>query len=153
MHRCVLAAALLILASHDASAWGLTGHRVTAAIAEKYLTLESRAAIRDILGPSETLAEAASWPDFMRSSDDPFRKTKSPPFHFVTVPKGKKYSEVGAPTEGDAITGLQRFSEVLKNPASSLNNGARRCGSPFTSLAICTSRFTTVMVRTAAAMT
>ena len=121
-HIFVLAALASICACQHAAAWGLIGHRVTGAIAEKYLSLESRAAIRDILGPSEGLAERATWPDFMRSSDDPFWKDKSPPLHYVTVPKGKKYSEVGAPPEGDAVTGLQQFSEVLKNPAASIES-------------------------------
>ena len=110
-----------LLVCHDAWAWGLTGHRVTAAIGEKYLSFESRAAIREILEPGESLAEAANFPDFMRSSDDPFWKQQAGPFHFVTVPKGKTYAEVGPPPQGDAVTALKRFSDTLKNPTASLD--------------------------------
>jgi hypothetical protein len=122
MLRTILAAAISIYFCHGASAWGLIGHRVTAAISEKYLSAEARDAIRAILGPAEGLAEASTWPDFMRSSTDPFWKDKSPPFHFVTVPKGKTYAEVGAPPEGDAITALKRFSDVLKDNAASIDD-------------------------------
>ena len=102
----------------DAAAWGLTGHRVTAAIGDKYLSAEARAAVREILEPGESLAEAANFPDFMRASDDPFWK-QAGPFHFVTVPKGKTYVDVGPPPQGDAVTALKRFSDTIKNPAAS----------------------------------
>ena len=49
-----------------AAAWGQTGHRVTAAIAQAHLGPAARAEIADVLG-SETLVEASTWPDFMRS--------------------------------------------------------------------------------------
>jgi hypothetical protein len=120
MLRAILAAAISLGLCHGASAWGQIGHRVTGAIAEKYLSFEARAAIRDILGPSEGLAEASSWPDFMRSSKEPYWLDDSPPFHFVTVPKGKTYAQVGAPPEGDAVTALKKFAGALKKKTTSI---------------------------------
>jgi hypothetical protein len=114
-----IAVAVSIGVCPDATAWGLTGHRVTAAIADKYLSFEARAAIREILETGESLAEAANFPDFMRSSDDPFW-SKARPWHFVTVPKGKTYAEVRAPDGGDAFTALKSFSDTLKSQTSSL---------------------------------
>jgi hypothetical protein len=108
------------LVCHDAWAWGLTGHRVTAAIGDKYLSFEARAAIREILETGESLAEAANFPDFMRASDDPFW-AKARPWHFVTVPKGKTYAELPPPKDGDAVTALKGFSDTLKNPTTSLD--------------------------------
>jgi S1/P1 Nuclease len=102
----------------DGLAWGQTGHRVAAAIAERYLSLEARAAIADILEPAETLAEASTWPDFMRSSPQPFWQNTAPPFHYVTVPPGKTYAEVGAPAQGDAVTALATFKATLTNPVA-----------------------------------
>src|SRR5262249_38526455 len=96
-----VALAISIGVCPDAAAWSLPGHRVTAAIGEKYLSFEARAAIREILEPGESLAEAANFPDFMRSSDDPFWKEQAGAFHFVTVPRGKTYAEVGPPPQGD----------------------------------------------------
>src|SRR5262245_55219544 len=91
--RLLVATTLLLSWLPPAGAWGLTGHRVTGAIAERYLSFEARAAVRKILGGSEGLAEASTWPDFMRSSDEPFWHETASPYHFVTVPIGKTYSE------------------------------------------------------------
>lgn len=105
--------------SFNALAWGQTGHRVTGAIAEHYLTPSAQAAIDDIL-PDEDLAEAATYPDEMRSSPKPFWQNTAGPFHYVTIPVGKRYADVAAPLEGDAITALKRFRQDLKDPLSSL---------------------------------
>ncbi|GGB43739.1 endonuclease [Sphingomonas metalli] len=111
-----LAIAILgFLGSSPAMAWGKTGHRITGAIADHYLSSRARTEINHILG-TESLAEASNWPDFMRSSTDPFWQKTASPYHYVTVPKGKTYSEVGAPSEGDAVTALRRFSATLRNP-------------------------------------
>ena len=101
-----------------AAAWGQTGHRVTAAIAQAHLGPAARAEIADVLG-SETLVEASTWPDFMRSDPRPFWKVSSPPWHYVTVPDGKTYAEVGPPPEGDAVTALAKFTEILRDPKTS----------------------------------
>ncbi len=104
-----------ISCSSTAHAWGKTGHRVIGAIAEQHLSDKARAEIISVLGP-EGLAEASTWPDFMRSSPDPFWRRKAGPFHYVTVPVGKTYAQVGAPKKGDAITALNMFAATLKNP-------------------------------------
>lgn len=107
-----LAAAALIL-PQTASAWGLTGHRVVGEIAQSLLTTEARAGVAGIL-ENEDLAEAANWPDFMKASPEKFWKEEASALHYVTVPEGKTYAEVGPPPEGDAITALARFrAQVL----------------------------------------
>ncbi len=113
MIRTLLLAALLLTAA-PALAWSQTGHRVTGAIADAHLGPKARAALKDVLG-TEGLAEASTWPDFMRSAPDPFWQKESSPFHYVTIPQGKAYADVGAPPQGDAVTALQRFSAVLKD--------------------------------------
>ncbi len=110
-----LATALLLAAAAPALAWSQTGHRVTGEIADTHLGPKARAALKEVLG-TEGLAEASTWPDFMRSSPDPFWQKESSPWHYVTIPPGKSYAEVGAPPQGDAITALKRFSAVLKDP-------------------------------------
>ncbi|WP_126173606.1 S1/P1 nuclease [Altericroceibacterium xinjiangense] len=104
-----------LLAPSPALAWGKTGHRVAAAIAEDTVSGATRAHIRTILG-TETLEEASTWPDEMRSSPDPFWATATP-WHYVTV-EGAHYDH--APAEGDAVTALDRFRAILRDPASSL---------------------------------
>ena len=115
-----LLGALSILAdTRPAHAWGKTGHRVTGAIAEGYLSDDARAAIRAIIG-TESLAQASTWPDDMRSDPDPFWQDVAGPFHYVTVPKGKTYHHKHAPNSGDAFTALAQFSNDLSNPETSL---------------------------------
>lgn len=110
----LLATVALSFHSVPAQAWGPTGHRVTAKIAQTYLTPEAQAGITDILGV-ESLAEAANWPDFMRSAEDNFWKNGSPPYHYVTVEPGTTYSDASAPPAGDAVTALAQFRVQIRD--------------------------------------
>jgi hypothetical protein len=114
-----LAALLLVTAASPALAWGQTGHRITGMVADRYLSPRARAAVLETLG-SESLAEASTWPDFMRSDPAPFWQKTASPWHYVTVPDGKSYGEVGAPPQGDALTALARFEKTLRDPGAPL---------------------------------
>src|SRR5438874_12901987 len=100
-----------------APAWGKTGHRVVAAIADTQLSGLARAHIEQILGPGESLDEAANWPDEMRSAPGEFWQKTATPWHYVTL-NGIIYDH--APPEGDALEALARFSKTLQNPNASL---------------------------------
>lgn len=117
--KTVMIAAALALVAGPAFAWGQNGHRVTGAIAEQHLTPAARQQTGALLGP-ESLAEASTWADEMRSDPAPFWQTTANPFHYVTVPTGKTYSQAGAPPEGDAVTALTRFRATLRDPRASL---------------------------------
>lgn len=110
-----------LVLSQQVFAWGQTGHRVVGEIAEHHLSPQAKAAVEAIL-PHESLAEASTYADEMRSDPDTFWKKTSPPWHYVTVPAGKTYAEVGAPHAGDAFTALQHFTEVLKDAHSSMED-------------------------------
>jgi hypothetical protein len=115
MKKLLIASALIAVSSiQQVHAWGQTGHRITGAIAEQYLTNEAKAAIKKLL-PNESLAEASTYADEMRSNPDEFWQKEARAYHYVTVPKGKHYHEVGAPEEGDAFTALQKFSKIVKD--------------------------------------
>lgn len=107
-----------LFAAAPAFAWGKIGHRVTGAIADRYLSDDARAAIEEILGP-EGLAEGSTWADFMRASPEDFWQMESSPYHYVTIPAGQTYAETGAPPQGDAITAIHEFTRTLKDPAAS----------------------------------
>ena len=111
----VAAAAVLIPA--PALAWGKTGHRVIAAIADTQLSGLARAHVEQILGAGESLDDAATWPDEMRSAPGPFWQKIATPWHYVTV-NGIIYDH--APPEGDALEALNHFRTVLKDPNASL---------------------------------
>jgi len=111
------AAALLIPA--PALAWGKTGHRVVAAIADTQLSGLARAHVEQILGSGESLDEAANWPDEMRSAPGPFWQKTATTWHYVTL-NGIIYDH--APPEGDALEALSRFSKVLQDPNAGLTD-------------------------------
>jgi hypothetical protein len=100
-----------------ALAWGKTGHRVVAAIADTQLSGLARAHVREILGQGESLDEAANWPDEMRSDPAQFWQKTSTPWHYVTV-NGITYDH--APSEGDALEALNHFKRALQDPKANL---------------------------------
>jgi hypothetical protein len=103
------------LSPAPALAWGKTGHRASAAIGDTHLSGLARAHVREIMGV-ETLAEAANWPDEMRSNQDPFWQKTSSPWHYVTV-GGIEYDR--APPEGDALGALAFFRRLVLDPKTS----------------------------------
>lgn len=110
------AAAIAILVPSPAFAWAKTGHRVVAALADDQLSGLARAQVKAILG-SESLVDASTWADDMRSDPSPFWQKTASPWHYVTL-DGTRY--VKAPPEGDALEALGRFSATLKDPGASL---------------------------------
>jgi hypothetical protein len=109
-------AATIALTPSPALAWGKTGHRVVAAIADTQLSGLARAQVEQILGPGESLDEAANWPDEMRAAPGEFWQKTASPWHYVTL-NGIIYDH--APPEGDALEALGRFSKTLQDPNAS----------------------------------
>jgi hypothetical protein len=116
MRLTAIAALAVVLVPTPAFAWGKTGHRVVAAIADSQLSGLARAHVEQILGPGESLDEAANWPDEMRSAPGDFWQKTATPWHYVTL-NGIVYDH--APSEGDALEALNRFSKTLQDPAAS----------------------------------
>jgi hypothetical protein len=119
---CLATAAAAIMAS-PAAAWGPIGHRITAEIAQHHVSGQTRAHIEQILG-HEQLPESATWPDEQRSSPDPFWRTAGP-WHYVTLPEDAAADALQHPPEGDAVTALDQFTAVLRDPAASPADRAR----------------------------
>ena len=109
----------LLSVSSLALSWEQTGHRITGALAEFYLTDAARARIRQLL-PNETLAEASTYADEMRSNPSVFWQEAAPHWHYVTIPQGKSYGQIGAPVVGDAITALKAFRVTLQDDQAAL---------------------------------
>ena len=143
------AAAAIVFVPTPAMAWGKTGHRVVAALADAQLSGLARAHVQEILGFGESLDEAATWPDEMRSAPSPFWQKTATPWHYVTL-NGVLYDH--APPEGDALDALKLFSAALKNPAARRTSSSR-CASSSTWSAIFTSRFMSANAATRVAMT
>ena len=108
--------AAIALTPTPALAWGKTGHRVVAALADAQLSGLARAHVKELLGV-ESLDEAATWPDEMRSDPSPFWQKASGPLHYVTL-NGVVYDH--APSESDALEALAKYSATLRDPNASL---------------------------------
>lgn len=119
----MLAAAVTLATPSAAFAWGQTGHRVIGEIAQENISGKTRAEIELILG-EEDLAEASTWADEERSNPDNFWQREAGPYHYVTVPKGQTYAEVGAPEEGDALSALARFTQTVRDANASREDKA-----------------------------
>jgi hypothetical protein len=112
----VAATVAFAIVPSPALAWGKTGHRVVAALADPQLSGLARAHVKELLGV-DSLDEAATWPDDMRSAPGPFWQKTATPWHYVTL-NGIIYDH--APSEGDALEALNRFRATLQDPAASL---------------------------------
>lgn len=107
-----------------AHAWGQLGHRIVGQIAADNIDGRTAAHIALILSQGETLAEAATYPDEQKSDPSEYWQKTSYPWHWVTVPEGEHYHDVGAPEEGDAYTALQTFTATLRDPKASREDKA-----------------------------
>lgn len=96
-------------------AWGLTGHRVVAEIANEYLNNKARKNIRKILG-NESLAMAANWPDFIKS-DPAYDYLGS--WHYVNFKSGISAEQLNLQlkqdTAANAYNKLVMLVDQLKN--------------------------------------
>ena len=113
--------AIPFLACTPAQAWGPVGHRITGAIADDNLSGVARAHVHLLLG-TQDLAEAATWPDDMKSDPAEYWQKKAGPWHYVTVRQGDSYQSKDAPPEGDAMSALDGFTATLRNPKSSIED-------------------------------
>ena len=114
---------ILTISSLQVLALGETGHRITGAIAEKYLTETTRNELAIILN-NVSLAEISTYADEMRSSPDVFWKKTSKPWHYVTVPNGTTYEDIGSPKEGDAYFALAKYSKIVSDATSTKSEKA-----------------------------
>jgi hypothetical protein len=80
MRALTMGVALLAIAAPQSWAWGREGHRLTALVAEHYLTPEAKAQAAELLH-GESLADVAPWADEYRS-DHP----ETGAWHYVDIP-------------------------------------------------------------------
>jgi hypothetical protein len=109
--------ATLLLAAPTA-AWGPQGHRVAGAMTADRLDPGAAATVRAIIG-DESLADASTWADRMRSDPAPFWKREAGAYHYVNIPsRAARYDPRRAPARGDAFTALAQFRQQLEDPAT-----------------------------------
>ena len=112
---------LVLPTTTPAWAWGRLGHRVISRIAEKNLTPKTRAAITELLGPGETLADASTWADENRR-----RLPKTAPWHYVDVPLDEpRYDAKWSADDskhGCVVNKIKEFRATLKDPKRSIED-------------------------------
>lgn len=107
----VVATFLLLTLVPSAHAWGPTGHRVVAEIAQRHLTPAAQARVSRLLD-GRTLADVANWPDELRS-DPRFDKYKL--LHFATVKNGlSSYRDAEKARCGDLVVAIDAFTAFLR---------------------------------------
>lgn len=102
---------MVLLVSFDANSWGVTGHRVTGLIAERYLNSKAKKRIKKLLN-QQSLAKVSTWMDEIRS-DSAYNYTAD--WHWVTIENGKTYEESPKNPNGDVIMTLERLIKELKS--------------------------------------
>lgn len=95
--------------SGTAWAWGRMGHRAAGRLAEARLSPTARDAVRDLLEPGESLADASTWADEHRR-DFP----ESGPWHYVNVPITEpRYDARFCPATGCVVSRIAEYRRVL----------------------------------------
>ena len=98
----------------QAFAWGQTGHRVVAKIAQNHLSKKAKAELKSIMG-HESLVEASTWMDNIKSDST---YDHASPWHYVAVPDGQTYASSEKSKKGDIYEATERMIKILKDDAS-----------------------------------
>ncbi|MEZ5364612.1 MAG: S1/P1 nuclease [Bryobacterales bacterium] len=107
---------LFLLCAASAPAWGPTGHRVVAILAEERLDPALVARIRVILG-GDSLADVSTWADEARNLPN---WRHSGPWHYVNIGDGETYKSSRKEKRGDVLRAIERFQKDLTKRSGSL---------------------------------
>ena len=117
----VIALTLLIALqiATPAWAWGRLGHRVISRIAENNLNPKTKAAIAELLAPSESLADAST-----RADEHRRKLLKTAPWHYFDVPLDEpKYNAKWSADDrkkGCVVDKLNEFRKTVKDKTKSV---------------------------------
>ncbi len=110
--RAAAALAALLATPQIALAWGHTGHRIAAQVAQGRLSPPAAAAVEAIAG-RRSLAMLAAWPDFIRS--EPAWGCVEP-WHYLTVEDGQEFEKaMGRAGEPGRTCKLKTLPEDVPN--------------------------------------
>jgi S1/P1 Nuclease len=96
-------------------AWGRLGHRVISRLAEARLTPTAKAAIAELLGPGESLADASLWAD-----ENHGRLPMTAPWHYIGIPLDER-----ATTRSSPQTSHRRAASSTRSTSSSWSSNTR----------------------------
>jgi hypothetical protein len=99
----------LLGAEREAASWGKVGHRAASLLAERRLNPLAAAAVRRLLEPGETLADASLWADEHRRD-----VAGSSPWHYVDVPLTEtQYASRFCPEAGCVVSKIGVMASTL----------------------------------------
>lgn len=98
-----------ILTSSVASAWGTTGHRVIAEIAENHLTGKAKRNIKKLVG-NQPLAYWSNWADFIKSNPD---WKMADTWHFVNFEAGMDRTAFDQSLENSTDQNLYKRTKLI----------------------------------------
>lgn len=102
----------------SAMAYGKTGHRVIAELAERHLSSSAREKIREILG-DVSLAAVANWADEMKSSPDKYWRQANV-YHYLNVPAGQTFENTERNPAGDVLSAYEEFMATLESAETTI---------------------------------
>lgn len=111
MQRLLMALILVISAPNPSLAWGELGHRTVAEIATRYLSVQTAAEIRQLLGDgAHAMAEVSVWADTIIGD-----RPETSPWHVVQIPRdGSQYLRERDCQNDDCIVGkIPEFVRLL----------------------------------------
>ncbi len=102
---------LFLLSPHALYAWGETGHRIVADVAERSLDDRARKEIEALLGDA-SLASVSDWADRIRGD-----RPETASWHFVDIPfQASHYDPKRDCAEGACVIGaIERFRRILSD--------------------------------------
>ena len=125
----------------EARAWGKLGHRAASTVVENHLTPAAAAAIRDLLEPGETLADASLWADEHRRA-----VVGSGAWHYVNVPiTESQYDARFCPSTGCVVSKIDELRDILRSAAATHADKQQALRFLVHFAKICTSRFTSAI--------
>jgi hypothetical protein len=111
--RYALSALLLLALPLHAAAWGNSGHRIIARVADAHLTARTRIQVQLLLGV-ESLSSVSTEAD--RRLKDPTLKKVESDWHYVDM-KGDSYqAERDCPNNTCAVAKIEEFRKILADP-------------------------------------
>lgn len=116
----VLAVCILLSQFQKAQAWGMTGHRVIAEIAERHLTKKTKKNLQKIIG-NQKIAYWSNWADFIKSSpDSTLNSTGS--WHFVNTAANLNYDQFASTLQSSPENNLYKAYLRVKDAAKNNRN-------------------------------
>lgn len=124
MKKTVLFFALIIFAlanSQQAKAWGTTGHRIIAEIAERNLSKKAKREVNKLLD-DQHLAYWANWPDFIKS-DTTTRWSHTHIWHYVNTPghldRSSFNNELSSISQENVYSQIPMLENIVKDKNAS----------------------------------